>query len=123
MNMRLLRDFAGSLRCWFRATRTEEIMDEKESRFDDKLPATPPPTGLRASNTVETLRPREVNAGYQTPNGETVTLERVLAPEIALQQGVGRVIDDFVRYSEPHVPVVRKTDNPQANIAGVPQAF
>lgn len=43
------------------------MTDEKDTRFDDKLPATPPPSPLRASNTLESLRPREVNAFLDTP--------------------------------------------------------
>jgi hypothetical protein len=36
-------------------------MSDKDSRFDDKLPATPPPSPFRASNTLESLRPRDIS--------------------------------------------------------------
>ena len=64
--------------------------------------------GLRASNTITTLRPTEVT-GYETPSGGHVTMEEILAPQKAYEKGVARVIDEFVKYPESHLPV-QKTD-------------
>lgn len=70
------------------------LENQKQSRSDE--PATP--TGMRASNTLETLKPREVT-GFDTPSGGSISLEEVRAPEAAFQSGQ---------------QVVRKTDNPSS---------
>lgn len=67
-------------------------MNEKESRFDDKLPATPPPSPLRASNTLESLKPRSIYC-------EDRVIDRALDYDIGPR--------DVYKSSEPFV---RKTD-------------
>jgi hypothetical protein len=91
-------------------------MDEKESRFDDKLPATPPPSPLRASNTLESLRPRDISWPTATlPSPGYVGAPADVPPELeAGQSDIALAHSAFIAE-----PIVRKTDKPPANVLPV----
>ena len=82
----LLFNTWNSLSNFWQAGKLINPMNEKDSRFtgDAGEELTPRP-GLRASNTTKTLAPRDI---YETPNGGTVTLEQLRAPEEALKNAL-----------------------------------
>lgn len=68
------------------------LENQKQSRFDE--PTTPPTTGLRASNTLKTLKPREVTG---------------VGPEPVFVKTDGDY--PFIKTQAQYEEIVRKTDN------------
>jgi len=89
-------------------------MNEKDtSRFDDGQEApTPRPSPLRASNTIETLRPRDISWPTATlPGPGYAGAPADVPPEIELAYS-----PSGMAYAAP----VRKTDNPPLQGRGLP---
>ena len=90
-------------------------MDEKEPIFK----------GIRASNTVATLRPTEVavfhmEADTSLPTAADTTTNSVLFPvsgEYTMVTGVDRIVDEFVRRPEPHLPEAVRKPEPEKEYA------
>src|SRR5690349_24450822 len=104
----------------------QETATKIPSRFDEAAEKAPTPSPLRASNTLETLRPREAT-GYETPSGGFVTMDEVLAPQRAYERGLA----EYHTEQEPPVTlpknsgsvlrVVQKTDNSVREFLPAPQ--